>query len=82
MKDNRIVIRASADENRQIRLSARLRHQSVAEYVKRALNASLRHQGIDAVLFRERESRQQLRWLLDHAGVVPSPPPPAEKEKP
>jgi hypothetical protein len=53
----RLVIRASAEELAWVRHAARLRHLSMAEYVKRAINAALCQQGVDAVLFRERDAR-------------------------
>lgn len=49
----RLSITASADEIEFLAVAAGLRAQSVEEYVKRAINASLRKQGVDAVLFRE-----------------------------
>jgi hypothetical protein len=41
------------DEAAQVRHAARLRHLSTGEYIKRAINASLRREGVDAVLLRE-----------------------------
>lgn len=49
----RLIIRATKDELDWVKHAASLRHLSITEYVKRAINASLRHEGVDAVLFRE-----------------------------
>jgi len=54
-KKRKIIILATAQERDQVALAARLRDLTPAEYVKRAINASLRREGIDAVLFSERE---------------------------
>jgi predicted DNA binding CopG/RHH family protein len=51
----RIVIRASEDELDWVKHAASLRQMSLAEYVKRAINTQLRREGVDAVLFRERD---------------------------
>jgi uncharacterized protein (DUF1778 family) len=54
-RDNtRLIIRATKEEVDYVKHAASLRGLSMAEYVKRAINASLRRQGVDAVLFRER----------------------------
>lgn len=52
-----LLIRASREELEQLRLAAKLRHLSVAEYVKRALNTQMRKEGVDAVLFRQSDDR-------------------------
>ncbi len=57
---NRLIIRASDDEVRYVQHAASLRNITMAEYVRRAVNASLRSDGVDAVLFAEdgREPRR------------------------
>jgi uncharacterized protein (DUF1778 family) len=51
----RLVVRVSAEELDWLKHAAKLRHRSVSEYVKRALNAQLRREGVDAVLFKLRD---------------------------
>jgi uncharacterized protein (DUF1778 family) len=48
-----IRLQATVEEHDWLKHAARLRHISVAEYIRRALNVSLRREGVDAVLFRE-----------------------------
>jgi len=48
-----LLIMATRDEFDQVKLAARLRHMPIEEYVKRAVNAQMRKEGVDAVLFRE-----------------------------
>lgn len=55
----RIPIVVSLDEYDWVKHAASLRGLSVAEYVKRAINAQLRREGVDAVLIREREPRSK-----------------------
>jgi hypothetical protein len=47
-----LLIRATREELEWLRHAARLRHLPVSEYVKEALNARLRREGVDAVLFK------------------------------
>lgn len=49
-----IVVNCTKDERDWVRHAARLRRLSLAEYVKQAINRALRHDGVDAVLLRER----------------------------
>lgn len=56
-KRRRILIVASDSMRRQVELAASLRGFTVVEYVKRAINASMRSEGVDAELFAERERR-------------------------
>ena len=49
-----IVITMTKNEREWIQHAARLRHLSLREYVVRSINASLRREGVDAVLLRER----------------------------
>lgn len=49
----KINLEATSEERDQLRLAAKLRHVSLSEYIRRAINASLRREGVDAVLFRE-----------------------------
>jgi uncharacterized protein (DUF1778 family) len=49
----RLILRVSADELDWVKHAASLKSQTLAEYVKRAINASLRREGVDAVLFRQ-----------------------------
>jgi hypothetical protein len=56
-KAREVIIRATADEYNWLAHAADLRHLSVGEYVKRAINAQFCREGVDAVLFREREPR-------------------------
>lgn len=51
----RLILRVTRNELDWVKRAARLRHLSLAEYVKRAINASLQREGVDAVLFTERE---------------------------
>lgn len=46
-----LSIGCSQDELEWLRHAARLRHQTVPEYVKDAINARLIRDGVDAVLF-------------------------------
>ena len=55
----KIVVNATVDEYDWVKHAASLVHLSLAEYVKRAINASLRKEGVDAVLFRERSGRTE-----------------------
>jgi hypothetical protein len=48
----RIVIQCSLDERRWVEHAASLRGLSLFQYVKEAINASLRREGVDAVLLR------------------------------
>jgi hypothetical protein len=50
-----LTISATRDEIVQVRHAAKLRRMPVAEYIKRALNAQMRHEGVDAVLFAVKE---------------------------
>lgn len=50
-RERELVIRADREEIEQLKLAARLRHLPLAEYIKRALNAQMRREGVDAVLF-------------------------------
>lgn len=52
-EQSRLIVRVSKDELDYVKHAAALRHLSMAEYVKRAINAQLRREGVDAVLFRE-----------------------------
>lgn len=52
-----IAIAVDAEEYRWVKHAASLRHVSLAEYVKQAINASLRKEGVDAVLLREKGDR-------------------------
>lgn len=49
----RLTMCVRAHELRWVKHAASLRGLSLTEYVKRAINASLRQQGVDATLFRE-----------------------------
>lgn len=49
-----ITIRVTEDERAWVEHAASLVGLSLAEYVKRAINARLRREGVDAVLIRER----------------------------
>lgn len=40
-------------EHDWLRHAAHLKHMSLAEYVRRAINAQLRREGVDAVLLKE-----------------------------
>lgn len=51
--NKKIAIDASDEEADWIRHAAKLRGLSMSEYIKRAINASLRREGVDAVLFKE-----------------------------
>ena len=55
----RLKVWMTDEEFEWVKHAANLRHVSLAEYVKRAINASLRREGVDAVLFREREARHE-----------------------
>ena len=46
-----LVVRGTQQEIDWVKHAASLRHLSVSEYVKRAVNAQLRKEGVDAVLF-------------------------------
>ncbi len=50
-----LVIRGTKEELDWLRHAARLRRVPVVEYAKRALNAQMRREGVDAVLFKESE---------------------------
>jgi predicted HicB family RNase H-like nuclease len=50
----RLIIRVNDTELSWVQHAAKLRHMSLAEYVRQAINASLRKEGVDAVLLRER----------------------------
>lgn len=52
-KPETLTIVATDSEVEFLAVAAGLRAQSVEEYVKRAINAALRKQGVDAVLFKE-----------------------------
>lgn len=54
--DARLIIRATKDEVDWVKHAADLRGLSMAEYVKRAINAQLQREGVDAVLFRESDA--------------------------
>ena len=54
----RMELYATRDEYEQVKLAARLRHLSVPEYIRRALNAQMRSEGVDAVLFEERDDKR------------------------
>lgn len=60
-KNDRIIIRTTVEEREWVTHAASLRGLSLAEYVRRAINVSLRHEGVDAVLFLERERRRAPR---------------------
>jgi len=49
-----IRLRVTRDEREQIKLAAKLCALSSDQYIRRAINALLRHQGVDAVLLREK----------------------------
>jgi hypothetical protein len=49
----RLEIACTDEELDWVRHAAKLRGLSLVEYVKRAINASLQREGVDAVLFRE-----------------------------
>jgi len=51
-----IVMRVSEDEREWVKHAAALRGLSLTEYIKRAVNASLCREGVDAVLFAESTS--------------------------
>ncbi len=53
-----ISIDASKEEADWVRHAAKLHGVNVSEYVKRAINAALRKQGVDAVLFAERDDKR------------------------
>lgn len=53
MRTVQVELRFSEDETEQLRLAASLKHMTVAEYVRRAINAQLRKEGVDAVLMKE-----------------------------
>jgi len=57
MKQHGISISFSKDEYEWLKHAARLRHLSVNEYVRRAINAELVREGVDAVLLREKGDR-------------------------
>lgn len=46
-------VQMTADERNWVRHAADLRHLPIEEYVKRAINTQLRHEGVDAVLIRQ-----------------------------
>jgi uncharacterized protein (DUF1778 family) len=48
-----LYIRLTRDEVKQVKLAASLQGHTIEEYVKRAINAALRKQGVDAVLLKE-----------------------------
>lgn len=48
-----ILLVLSEEEHDWVRHAAALRSLSLDEYVKRAINAQLRHEGVDAVLLRQ-----------------------------
>lgn len=49
---SRLILRVTKDELDWVKHAAALREMSLAEYVRRAINASLLKEGVDAVLFR------------------------------
>ncbi len=53
----KIEIPVSAAELEQVKLAASLRHMSLRWYVVRAINQSLRSEGVDSVLLREKGDR-------------------------
>jgi hypothetical protein len=57
-RPHRLSVAASRDEYEWVLHAAKLRHMSAAEYIRRAINASLRREGVDAVLFRESADEQ------------------------
>ncbi len=57
---SRIDISVSLDERRWVEHAARLRHISLSEYVRQAINASLRREGVDAVLLRTSEDDEPI----------------------
>jgi hypothetical protein len=54
----RIELYATREEYEQVKLAASLRHLSMPEYIRQALNAQMRREGVDAVLFEERDDRR------------------------
>ncbi len=50
----RLGVRVSAEELDWVQHAASLRALSLSEYVREAINARLRREGVDAVLLRER----------------------------
>ncbi len=48
-----IRVEMTLDERNWVRHAADLRHLPIEEYVKRAINAQLRKEGVDAVLIRQ-----------------------------
>jgi hypothetical protein len=51
--DKALTIPATDSEREQVELAASLRGQTAEEYITRAINAAMRKQGVDAVLFKE-----------------------------
>jgi uncharacterized protein (DUF1778 family) len=49
----KLVVAVSPDEIDWLKHAAKLSHESVAEYTRKAINARLVKQGVDAVLLRE-----------------------------
>ena len=56
---SRIIFRATKDEKDWLTHAARLRHLSVSEYIKEAINTRLRREGVDAVCFAVRSESSQ-----------------------
>ena len=54
-------IYVSADERRWLLHAASLRHISLDEYIRRALNESLIREGVDALLIMTKEDRDRKR---------------------
>lgn len=57
-KPARFNMKASADELDWLKHAASLRNLSMSEYVRQAINARLRREGVDAVLFREKDDER------------------------
>jgi uncharacterized protein (DUF1778 family) len=49
----RFVLRLNAEERDWVEHAASLVHQSMTEYIRRAINMRLRREGVDAVLLRQ-----------------------------
>lgn len=64
-----VVVDIESDAVAYITHAASLREQSLGEYIKRAVNAALRKQGVDAVLIAESDDPPALRASVD----VPAP---------
>jgi uncharacterized protein (DUF1778 family) len=54
-RTERLNVRFSGEEIDYLKHAASLNRQSVAEFVRKAINTELRKRGVDAVLMREKD---------------------------